>query len=59
MISVVDKLIIKILLKIASILTNYSKHIGSYDLYNLAKEIEDLSNVVEEDKECEEDGDKR
>lgn len=58
MISIIDKLIIKILLKVASILTNYSKHIGSYDLYNIAKEIDDLSSCIEEDKECEENGDK-
>lgn len=58
MISMVDKLIIKILLKVASILTNYSKHIGNYDLYNIVNEIENLSSVVEEDKECEENGDK-
>ena len=58
MISLVDKVIIKILLKTASILTNYSKHISSYDLYNITNEIENLSSCVEEDKECEENGDK-
>lgn len=58
MISRVDKAIIKILLKVASILTNYSKHIGNYDLYNIAQEIENLSSCIEEDKESEENGDK-
>lgn len=57
MISMIDRLIIKILLRVAQILTSYSKHIGSYELYNIAKEIDELSSCVEEDKECEENGD--
>lgn len=58
MINKIDKIIITLLLKICEILTTYSKKVTSYDLYVVRESINDLSSMIEEDKECEENGDK-
>lgn len=57
MINKIDKLIIDILLKVCEVLTNYSKKISHYDLYEIKTSIKELDSHIEEDVEVEENGD--